>query len=265
MLQVGRFKVRSGTVIGQSHKRVGLNNQDALKVANFEIGGTQYLVGVVADGCSTEDKKKSRNEVGSRLLTQFALSEMRLMLGARIPTREVPGNLYPRCVSYVGNVARATVIGEPREIWDFIQFHFLCTLLGFIYDGSDLVCFSSGDGVIVVDDYTMIIEQNNAPLYLAYHQVDRRILGDKASLLPSNFNVMAHCANDIKRFAVGTDGIVSKHPETRASYVPADDLEAIFSHEPRAAAGLQWWLNGQSNLQGRFSDDTTLITLNAAE
>ena len=254
------FQVRSGSVAGQAHKRLGINNQDACLWRCMEIDSRPYAVGVVCDGCTGDRRKRSsRTEIGAVLLSQFACSEIRLMLTANMRPEDIPQALYMRCAAYVGAVARATVLGAAEEIWNFIQSHFLCTLLGFVADSEQLVIFSAGDGVIIVNDDAWIIDQHDQPLYLAYHQVDRNILGGAALSLPQTFQIRRLELAAVRRFALCSDGIVKRDPESRAAFVDAADIEALWSYEPQAAAGLQWWLNRSSNQLGLFPDDCSVI------
>lgn len=255
-----KFFKRSGTVPGMEHIKKKINNQDSFIVREIEVEGKLFTVGIVSDGCSGR-RKHSRTEVGSELLTLYAFSEIRMLLALKVPLTEIPTALYSRCVSYVGNIARSTVAGTAEEMCSFIENHFLCTLLGFVTDGRKLVSFQSGDGFQVVNDQTYIVDQNDRPLYLGYHQIDRRLLGAAADILPSNFEVREFDCDYLARFAIGTDGILSRDDTSEGLALLAADREQLFEHAPDAPAGLQWWLNKQQNRDKRFSDDTTVITL----
>lgn len=257
----GIWMVRSGSVPGHTHRRLGINRQDAFCVDRFEIGSVHYISGFVADGMTGKDKRRSRTEVGAALLTMYAASEVRLLASANVPLHEIPQALYPRCVGYVGNITRMSVAGPPTALWDFIEKHFLTTLFGFVSDGLRLVVFHSGDGVIVLNDEVQIIEQGNTPLYLAYHQVDRQILGSVANGLPSSFDYKVYDLSSIQRFALCTDGIVQLEPDSKRPYVSLTEVSNFWDYEPEAPAGLQWWLNVQSSEQRRFDDDCTVVAV----
>ena len=258
-----RYRIRKGSVAGGGHKRIGLNNQDSLLCQTVRIGDREYTIGFVSDGCTGKEKnRKSRTEVGATLLPIFAASEIRLMLAAHMRLQDIPGTLYQRCVSYIGNLARSTVVGTAQEIWSIIDDCFLCTLHGFIMDDKEIVFLSAGDGILIVNDNVTIINQQDKPEYLAFHLFDRRLLEAKGIKLPSNFNTSVYELGNVRRFAVSTDGLKRKKAGTQEPFVDPEDVNAIWAHEPAAPAGLQWWLNIQSNVSGRLSDDTTIIAAN---
>lgn len=247
--------IRAGSVTGYAHREKGINNQDAWMQFQTTIAGTNYACGAVFDGCtSRQDGKGSHNEVGANLLAAFFKSEIQLILAAHTPIIDVPSVLYQRAIGYLGTIARGTAVGVPELMWDFIRTHLMCTALGFISDGVDLVTFSAGDGLIAVNDHVQQIDEGNKPVYLAYHLVDRRLLGDFVP--PDTFDVSTVKMAEIKRFAIATDGLGAelKKDTTFA-------IGGIWDYEPNAKAGLQWWLNKASNDQRRFSDDCTVVAL----
>ena len=122
------FRTRAGTVPGTQHTRKRVNNQDSLVLRDVELDGSRYTIGIVSDGC-TGKRKRSRTEIGSGLLTLYAFSEIRTLLALNVPLKDIPASLYPRCVSFIGNIARTTIAGTPEEMCSFIENTFLCTLV----------------------------------------------------------------------------------------------------------------------------------------
>jgi hypothetical protein len=254
------FTVRSGTVPGIQHTRKRVNNQDSYVLREIDINGAQYTIGVVSDGC-TGNKKRSRTEIGSGLLTLYVFSEVRTLLALNVPLKDIPAQLYARCVSFVGNIARATIAGTPGEMASFIENMFLCTLVGFVKSETEVVTFQAGDGFVLINDQDLIVDQNDRPTYLAYHQIDHSILGKVAEELPDGFETNVYDVAYLERLAVGTDGLVQRNNETKQLFIDPEERDAIFSYQQTAPAGLQWWLNKQQNRHSRFDDDTTIITL----
>ena len=251
----GKILTRKGTVIGYEHRNKGKNNQDSLVCPDkpIVIEGKEHFLGIVLDGCSG-DIKKSQTEVGSRLLGTFAASEIPLILHSHVPIDQVPDVLYQRMVGYVGQVAKSTVVGDPQVVCDFILNTFLCTVVGFLMDGDRVVTFTAGDGALIVNDQTIAIEEDNTPRYLAYHQVDRRILGKAATLLPKTFATQVYSRSEIQRIAVCTDGVL----KSRSSEWRFDPNE-LFNYERGVKGGVQWLLNGYGETS-LVSDDTTVVT-----
>lgn len=252
-----RFFCRTGSVPGSMHRLKSINNQDSFCIGESVINETQYLYGVVCDGCT--GRRKSRNEVGAALLSQFICSEVPFILASHTAPCDVPNILYNRAVGYLGSIMRSTVMGSPEMLWSFIETHLLTTVVGFILDSHTLVTFSAGDGIIFINDSREVIHQDNRPLYPAYHLVDRAILRDVAQELPDNFKVsILNNISIVRRFAVGTDGI-SQELERDPEFF--QQLPSIWEYESSAKAGLQWWLNKESQENGRFSDDCTVIAV----
>jgi len=57
------FDIASGSIIGNMHRKMNYNNQDALLLAE----GEEYCVGIVCDGCGS----RPHSEVGAKLTAQF--------------------------------------------------------------------------------------------------------------------------------------------------------------------------------------------------
>lgn len=254
------FWLRKGSVPGYKHLRKGINNQDAYFVDQMVIDEVPYLYGAVGDGCSLGGKKVARGqsvrtEVGAVLLTSFIRSEVPLLLASHVPVNQFPQSLYHRCVSYLANVARTTVVGGPQVQWDFIERNLLATVIGFVMNQKVLVTFAAGDGMIIIDDKVTAIDQKDRPTYLAYHLVDRTILGPAADKLPTSFDWAVYPMLEINRFAICTDGI------EEAWQKEPGIINNIWGYESQAPAGLQWWLNKGARVL-LFGDDCTVIGVN---
>lgn len=248
------LNLRKGTIPGYSHTKKKRNNQDACVVNKTKIADQEYYYGVVADGCT--GAPGSNTEVGSILITQFIASETLLILTSGVELVDVPRILFPRCIGYLRSIAGSTVMGSPEIMWEFIRRNLLCTIFGFLANDSQLIIFNAGDGMTIVNDDINIIDQNDVPNYLAYHLVDRTIMGKSIDRLQSNFDVVAYDLVSVRRFAVCTDGLTR---EFKKQDLRIDDLNGIWEYEPNARAGLQWWLNIQSADNGCFEDDCTII------
>lgn len=262
----GRFHLRKGSVAGTRHKRKGINNQDFIGTHVFELEGSAVIVGVVCDGCSLQHApKSSRNEVGASLLGHFALNEIELLLRAHVPPTELGRALYARCISYLGTIVRFSVSGDALRSWRFIETHLLATIACFVATEERLIVLSGAhDGVIILNEDIITIDQGGAPLYPAYHIVDRRILEERAPglVLPVEFEVHSLPLAQIVRFALATDGLADlKGPLGTPKSVRPEDLEGIFKYEMSAPAGLQWHLNKRSLEGNGFEDDTSVIAL----
>ena len=249
-----QFMYRSGTIPGFSHTNKKKNNQDYFAVGEAGIAGEEYLFGVVSDGCT--GMPGSRTEIGSILISQFIVSEILLILSSGARIEDLPGILYPRCIGYFRTIAGSTVMGGPEIMWNFVRKNLLCTIVGFAMNREELVVFNSGDGMMIFNDEITVIDQDDVPNYIAYHLVDKTILGKEVERLQTSFDVSLYDASKLSRFAICTDGIVEE--EVKEPGV----VNGIWNYEPGAKAGLQWWLNIQSVDNGRFRDDCTIIAVN---
>ena len=253
------YYVRVGGVPGQRHRIARINNQDKQQCRAFDVHDVTYTVGMICDGCSTQEPKTSHNEVGARLLSDYATFQINLLLQAGMPLKMIPEALYGRCIGYLDMICRATVMGPPEALWEYIRTRLLCTLLGFVSDGRQLIRFSAGDGIFIVNDRVEIIDQNDVPAYMAYHLISRDMLGPAAEKLPRGFDTVTYDVQHLERFAMASDGL--KEPQSDGSRtVPPAVIAGIWDNQPRYKAGLQYWLNGLSE-EGHFDDDCTVIAL----
>ena len=255
-----QFRFRTGTVMGHEHKRLGLSKQDALVLGGVNTENKKYVVGVVNDGCTSKEfGRRSHNEVGANLMSEFISSEIGVLLSNGVGIEEVPAMLFPRCIGYIRNLVGITKSGPPDVIWNLVSRMFLCTTMGFIKDEERLVVFHDADGIYIVNDEVTVIDQKNIPTYLALHMLDEHTVKKHNVIRPQGFTVRTFEVAKLKRFAIATDGITSRDGVGGQLIVAPEDVEALWSHAPQAPAGLQWWLNIQSNQKHRFSDDATVI------
>ena len=247
------IRVRCGSVIGEGHIQKHFNNQDAYMSGMFEFENKRYFFGAVFDGCT--GKKGSHTEVGANLLASWLRSEIPFLISAHIPMEEIPQTIYDRTVAYMGSIARLSVSSGPAEMSEYVQRYLFCTIIGFIMDEEEIITFAAGDGLIVWNDNVTVIDQNNAPLYPAYHLIDRSILGDLEPKLPKGFKEDIFSVRETARFAVITDGL------TKPLQRDASLLDGFFEWEREHPSGLQWFLNVQARQNKVFSDDCTAVTL----
>ena len=250
------YNLRKGTIPGYSHTKKKKNNQDACAANEIKIAGREYRFGVVADGCT--GAPGSKTEVGSILITQFITSEILLILSTGAKLADLPQILFPRCIGFFRSIAGSTVMGNPEVMWEFIRKNLLCTIFGFLADETKLIIFNAGDGMVIVNEDIRIVDQDDIPNYLAYHLVDRTILGKSVERLQANFDVTTYDLADVRRFAICTDGLTR---EIKKNDSRIDDLNGIWEYESSARAGLQWWLNIQSADNGCFEDDCTIVAV----
>lgn len=220
--------IRAGQIIGRDHMARQLNSQDSYTVLKTE----RHAVGILCDGCG----EGRRSEVGAALASEF-LAELALALlrdGHELDT--LPDLLYGGALGFLRGLVNLVQPPQPER---FIHDHLLFTVLGIVVSGETGLIFAAGDGTIVIDDHTILRDENNTPSYLAYHLID-------GCDTPMGFDVLS-LPDEWTRAAIASDGF-----ETAL-------LPDVW--ELTHVRGLQRKLNAWSNLERRFRDDATIITL----
>ncbi len=145
------MRIGYGTIQGAAHRNLDYNNQDAAFV--FESGNV--LIGVIADGCGSG----TNSEVGA----QLAVKRITKIIFEKIESKiDWKNNLKPEMQFYAKTLAEL----HGSNIAEFVKDYLLFTLVGFVKIEAQLTLFSCGDGVIVIDDDILIIDQDNRPKYL---------------------------------------------------------------------------------------------------
>ncbi len=223
--------VSHATINGRSHRLMQQNSHD------FAISGTpapQTAFGLVLDGCGSKvDKLPAHNEVGAKLLGQFAAQWLRRELS----TAHDPvglDSLHDACVDFLSNLTALTCFSNEAERAKFIAGNLLATMVGFVVVRDTAVFFWQGDGYFVHNGLVTTLDSDNRPDYLAY-----RLLNDGEN---GRFHTQTITLNNKTDWiAVATDGW---RPD-------------LLTHlaEPRPSLPLQRWLNVQARQPGNFEDD----------
>lgn len=241
------FVQKKGKVTGRGHIVYGLNCQDALLTRSFEYNGFTYHIGAVADGCS----EGMHSELGAELGVAFSVTKIEELIKGGMPVKVIPGALYVMLVEYLRQVTGPfQLLSEPyARMVSFIKEHLLFTLIGFIVGPDDTVVFAAGDGLVAINDLTDLRDQQNMPMYIAYHLVEKSYLQTKPSAMPSKFDVYELKTADLKTLAIGTDAWAQE----------LDVLLQILSDE--CPANVQTLMNRLSSKEKRFQDDASIILI----
>lgn len=256
------YRMRAGSVHGVKHAKLGTNNQDAFQILEFCVPKRDktYRVGVLADGCSGIPAF-TRSEVGAHLSVTYCLMRVQELILGGVAVAEIPWLLYRDLVSALRAVA--TQFAPAGGFWPypakfrgmhefrnslsatqrFTVDYLTATVIGFVDDGEMLVTFQAGDGVIIVNDDVMVVDQNDRPEYPATSPY-------------GSFTVETHDAQSVRRLVLASDGIEELMKQSAAT-LPA----RLFDHMPTDPAGLQYLLNilRKQNPE-KVSDDLTVIT-----
>lgn len=232
------FQVKMGSVTGSEHTFKMTNCQDKFRCAQYD----SYIVGVVCDGCS----EGQHSEVGAGLLAEFLVRQAGRYLQSGLQPEAVPELLYPKALEFLKSLS-GWLLGSAytsQEEGALVRDYFLATALGFITGGEQTVIFAAGDGLILLNDLVLPINQENKPSYLAYSILDRQLLSEEFEPA-SGFEAWALPTIELERLAIWSDG-----------FDPALAGE-IWQSGPNPRS-LQRKLNVWAT-QKRFHDDTTGI------
>lgn len=259
------LRIRKGTVQGVKHVQHGTNNQDAVLTLEFSIPARKktYRIGLVSDGCSGLPAL-SYNEVGARLTVVYAMARIQELIRYGAKVEEIPLRLYHALINFLRNLANTIMpssiywpygmtfegINEFRNRHNatqrFTVDYLAATLLGFVDDGTTVVTFRSGDGVVIVDGVVTVIDQHDTPDYPAL----------SVNSSDGGFATMAYVSTAVRRIALVTDGI-EKLLEVPDSGLP----DRLFSHMPTDPRGLQYLLNVlRKQYPEKMGDDCTAVT-----
>lgn len=148
-----KFKNASASIIGSSHHKRYSNNQDSYGFSQDDF----CIIGVIADGCGAG----SNSEVGARLGVDFVINFCQKNF------KHTPFDvnlLKTALLDYLRNIVKNQNTNEELE---FIENYLFFTLFGFIIQPTQTFIFHSGDGLYILNDKIVIIEQNNRPNYIA--------------------------------------------------------------------------------------------------
>jgi hypothetical protein len=234
---------------GRSHRLMQQNSHDFASSGRPRPGAA---FGLVLDGCGSKfNRQPSSNEVGAKLLGQFAAGWLSRQLAVNEPfdLDDFPANLLNACLNFMRQTTDLLPFADDAARTAFVMTHWLATLVGFVVVAETAVLFWQGDGYLSVNGEITPLDSGNRPDYLAYWllRTGERMKGCGGDILtPSPFHPLTPACLTINRptlhwLAVATDG-----------WRP--DLLAQLA-EPRPSLHLQRWLNIQARQPGNFEDD----------
>lgn len=222
------MQIISASIEGISHRQLHYNNQDAYKVKQE----ADFIVGVVCDGCGSHTDSEIGAKLTAEFVTNFCLTHFQHEKFDGQKLANALTQFYVDCAKMVHAI-------YPNE---FIRDTFFTTIIGFIIsDGQNLV-FSAGDGVILIDDKLLIINQQNMPNYLTHNLLNGKKYG---------FEVRAIENRNFQRLLISTDGISDLwEKETQEKVIDTLFSDNMFRSEIELSKFLA---------ESTIYDDTTMI------
>lgn len=178
------YTTASASVTGSSHQKLYYNNQDAYHYYQDD----HLIVGVVADGCGGG----SDSEVGARLGVNFVTNFCRKhFTHAPFEVNLLKNGL----VDYLKQVVKNQ---QTREELEFIENYLFFTLFGFIIQKDQTSIFHSGDGVYLLNEKEVVVDQHNRPNYIA-----KTLISGAAEIGTESI-----ASSQLERLLVATDGLL---------------------------------------------------------
>ena len=248
---INTIKMASGTTIGYRHVDAYRNNQDSVKVTEFELAdGEKCIIGIVTDGCSSG----KYSEVGAKLFTPYisdALTNIIRLVGIDGLANHLTLAVIDKMRSFVNEFSY-------NDDVNFICDNLLFTIIGFVIYRGQFISFRFGDGYVNGN----LIDENNIPNYIAYqlikeHKNLQTLPYDKFQIV-DNFKI-----TEPFTYVIATDGIedfiINEGKDyARRKSVPA--LTELVKHDKiyKNDKLLSFMLNAMSRKR-MLSDDTSLI------
>ncbi len=233
------FKNANASAIGSSHHKLYYNNQDSCNFYEDKF----CIIGVVADGCGSG----SNSEVGARLGVDFVVNFCKKHFQTNPFNVKLLENAL---IEYLRNIVKNQ---QTIEEEDFIANYLYFTLFGFIIQPHQTFIFHSGDGLYLLNDKEVVIEQNNRPRYIA------------KNLVSGQTSIETECieTNNLQRLLVATDGLIHLNDKFLTGEIVEGmkkttdffDNEDYFDN----IVSLPKFLTNLSVKSNILKDDTTLI------
>ena len=248
MTRAEQVEILGAGVAGRAHRRAGRGSQDAW--ASVCCG--DVVAAAVADGCSAGAHSAVGAGVGARVAA--ATAARRAAAGADFDT--LPAQVLAELIAALTQLARAACV-DDEDAATFVAEGLLATVQVAVLRGDEACVFGVGDGVVLVDERLVVIDQGDAPDYPAY------------ALFPSMAapRLVVHHVGSLRAGVVlGSDGcreLLARADELLADGRPVGDLAAHLA-DPRTRTNpslLQKRLFAWAEQRGAPSDDCTLVVL----
>ncbi len=235
------FENANASVIGYSHYKLFYNNQDSCNFYQDE----NCIIGVVADGCGSG----TNSEVGARLGVNFVVNFCQKHFSKNIFDEKLLKNAL---IEYLKNIIKNQ---QSNEISQFVEDFLYFTLFGFVVQPHQTFIFCSGDGVYVLNNKEVIIDQNNCPNYIT------------KTLLNNDFSWHTEIieTKKLEQLLVATDGLL----HLKETFLKNENVENIkelndlfkqddFFENPISLPKFLTKLSTKDNILG---DDTSIVMI----
>ena len=272
LFETADFKANVASHIGHFHRDRGDNCQDSYSLTSFKIQDSEWIIGVVCDGCGGADvetdagTQPGRSEVGSALLASFIVRQIQIYVEGGMSICDTMNYLFDAIKRYISSTMWFI---KPDEIAHYIQRYWLTTIRGVIMNDKAGCLFNTGDGISKVDYRSEFggtfesVQHDVSPDYIGYACMPKPSdYGLSKKDVREAFDFHKFDVSDVHRIMLATDGFET-HCERK---LIATELSGTTL--PRDLNGQQWNKKGKTGLKrwlnvcfdkGYFDDDIALL------
>ncbi len=232
------WQIVSGSAIGNSHLATGRNSQDAVATATLDYA----LIGFLADGCSAS----LHSEVFAKLAVEFLTRRTRKLLHF-VKRSILPTVLFRDLINFLDASLSAQGLNDDISRQNFLETYCLFTVMGIIITPKTSLLLTCGDGVVIINDAEISLDQNNTPTYPAY-ALHQTVIDKFPEAVPHGFTVWELKTNSLNRLGITSDAF-NQRP----------DLLTDLASVTKSSTKLQMALNRWTILQQLLDDDASLI------
>lgn len=262
------FEVAAGSILGQNHRRVSQNNQDAWAILTPD----QATIAVVCDGCGSRPK----SEVGAQLGAQLTVHTLAQLLAEERPEKELFWQALRKRLLEEMQTLKEQLGADAQGLLDYCLF----TLIGCLVTPATTWIFGLGDGVFAINEQLHRIGPfaNNAPPYLGYSLLWEAEKG------PDPFQLQVYAqrpTEQVQSVLIGSDG-VGDLMDVAEKYLPGksepvgplnqfwrcdryfhnpDQVRRRLAQINREVIQPDWHTQQVRKIPGLLPDDTTLISI----
>lgn len=227
-------------VTGRDHTALRRSCQDAVLVGQSGSGA----FGVVSDGCGSAP----HSEVGAALTVatvgRSLASGLADQLDAERAVRRSLARLLRAFEATVGGAVGAERDDGCGARRDFVHDHLLATAAGFYVTDEEALLFCWGDGLMLADDETWVVDRENHPDYPAYALLRSDVPGGCRTTVAEH-HLEIRRLRSARRVAVATDGF---------------EPELLRQAMGRRSPALTRWMRVRAR-EGYFRDDASVAAL----
>lgn len=262
------FEIAVGSILGQDHRRVSQNNQDAWAI----LTRGQATIAVVCDGCGS----RHGSGVGAELGAQLTAQTLAKLLVEECPEDEQFWQTLKERLLGVLQALQQQLGADSQVLLDY----FLFTIVGCLITSQTTWIFGLGDGVFAINEQIHRIGPfvNNAPPYLAYSL----LWAAEKGASPFHLQIYAQQPTEqIQSVLIGSDG-VGNLIDAEAECLPGksecvgplhqfwrcdryfqnpDQIRRRLTQINREIIQPDWVVQQVRKIPGLLPDDTTLISI----